>query len=461
LASLSTGYYIGGQLADRRPGASLLARVVVLAGALLALTPLAHRPVLGLGESLGIRLGPLLSAALLFSAPLVTLGMVAPISIRVAMKNLSTAGRGVGSISAASTLGSLVGTLAVAFVAIPAYDATTILAGTAALLILVGGSSLARRHRLIALGLLVLPVLIGSGPPPHVPDGFVVIARSQSLLGKVQVIDDQSRGVRFLRSDHSILGATYQADGSPAFAFVSVLGAVRFFHPLAQTCLNIGLGTGAVPTSLEKHGIRVDAVEIDPAVVELARQHFDYRPRGTVEIGDARAFLQTTEQRYDLVVHDTFTGGATPEHLLSLEVLNRIRHVLNPGGVLALNFAGFYSGPDAAANHAVARTVKAAFKHVRAFRDAAPDPKKPPIGNTVFFASDRPLALTIPSDAVFDNDTQAQVVASFSSWPVFEQLPAGDVITDARNPLGRLQISIADEHFKAMNELLPVELWLN
>jgi SAM-dependent methyltransferase len=242
---------------------------------------------------------------------------------------------------------------------------------------------------------------------------------------------------------------------------VSVLSAVRFFHPTARTCLNIGLGTGAVPTSLEKHGLTVDAVEIDPAVVRLAREYFGYQPRGSVEIEDARALLQNTRKRYDIVVHDTFTGGATPEHLLSLEVLNRVKRVLKPGGVLALNFAGFYSGPEGEASRAVARTVKAAFPYVQAFRDAAPDPAKPPVGNIVFFASERPLQLTIPEDATFDDDTQARIIKSFASWPVLEDVPAGELITDAKNPLARLQTPIADEHFEAMNKLLPPELWLN
>jgi hypothetical protein len=38
--------------------------------------------------------------------------------------------------------------------------------------------------------------------------------------------------------------------------------------------------------------------------------------------------------------------------------------------------------------------------------------------------------------------------------------PAGPLITDAHNPLARLQLPIAEEHFSAMNKLLPTDVWV-
>jgi predicted membrane-bound spermidine synthase len=460
LASLAIGYYAGGVVADRRPNATLLFQVVVMAGACLALAPLLRRPVLSLGEELGVRLGPLLSAALLFAAPLVALGMTAPIAVRLATKSVATAGRGIGVMYAASTCGSLLGTLCTAFILVPRLDAGSILGWTAALLIALGAIPLALGKRGLGLGLLLLPLFIGAGSRPVLPSGIVVVDEAQSLLGLVQVIADHNRGVRLLRSDHSIIGAAFERDDSPAFDFVNVLSAVRFFQPQAKTCLNIGLGTGAVPINLGRHGIKVDVVEIDPAVVRLTQQYFGYRPTGNVEIEDARAYLQRTTRRYDLVVHDTFTGGTTPEHLLSLEVLERIKRVLNPRGVLALNFVGYYAGPEARTSHAIARTLKAAFRHVRAYRDSPPDPTQP-VGNIIFFASEHQLELSIPQDAKFESDDAARSARQFTSWPALAEVAAGDVITDAKNPLARWQMATAEKHFEAMNTLLPREVWLD
>ncbi len=460
LASLACGYALGGVVADRTLQPGLLAKVVVTAGLLLGLTPLLSSAVLSGAEALGTRVGPLLSATALFAPALVALGMTGPIAVKLATKSLAAAGRGIGAVYAVSTAGSLVGTLLVGFVLIPALDAKAILAWTAGVLILLGGLSLALRRRPLALGLLLCPWFVAEGPSAPLPPGFSIVDKSQSLLGLVEVIVDENRGVRFLRSDHSILGAAFEQSKAPAFGFVHLLAAVRFLKADAKTCLNIGLGTGAVPLALERHGIKVDVVEIDPAVVHFTQKYFDFSVTGDIHVHDARAFLQRTTHRYDFVVHDTFTGGTTPEHLLSLEVLRRIHALLRPGGVVALNFVGYYAGAEAEATFAVARTMRAAFRHVRAYRDSAPDPAKP-VGNVIFFASDSPLQFSVPSSAIFDSEITAGLVRGTAAWPVLDQVPAGPIITDARNPLARLQLPIAEQHFVAMNELLPLQVWLN
>jgi SAM-dependent methyltransferase len=459
LAALAVGYYAGGVLADRKLAATLLGSVVLSAGLLLGLAPLLTRIVLSLAEGLGPRGGALLAAALLFAPSLTALGMTSTIAVRLATRTLARAGRGIGSVYAVSTGGSLVGTLVVGFIVVPAFDARSILAGAAAILLLLGGSSLAIRKRPLALGLLLWPLLIGSGPDEQLPTGFRVLDRSQSLLGLVEVIVDEKRGVRFMRSDHSILGAQFERDGSPGFGFIHVLEAVRFARPDATSLLNIGLGTGAAPAALGRQGLRVDVVEIDPAVVELAQKHFGFSATGKVYVEDARAFLRRTEQRYDIIIHDTFTGGTTPEHLLSLEVLQRVHRVLKPGGVLVLNFVGYRSGPGAEASFAVARTLREVFREARAYADHAPDPTKP-VGNVIFFASDQSIDFTIPADAQFESSSAERIQRAFTSWSVLERVPAGAVITDARNPLARLQLPIAEKHFTAMNELLPSDVWI-
>jgi spermidine synthase len=223
--------------------------------------------------------------------------------------------------------------------------------------------------------------------------------------------------------------------------------------------LQIGLGTGALASALHGQRLVIDAVEIDPSVVRFAREYFGFQPTGTVYEEDARTFLGRAGPRYDIVVHDTFTGGTTPEHLLSREVLERVRDRLRPGGVLVLNFAGFVRGPGAEATWAVASTLRAAFANVRAFGDEPLEERADEGRNVIFFASDAPLAFAIPDVLHAENATCKRVLRSFQSWEL-PALPQGPVITDARNPLARLQLPVAEEHYEAMNKLLPPEVWL-
>jgi hypothetical protein len=334
------------------------------------------------------------------------------------------------------------------------------LTGTATVLILTGALSLAWRRRWAGMALIFVPALVSTVPKPGLPAGDKIVARSQSLLGLVEVIDDLDQGARLLRVDHSIIGAEFTRDHSPGFSFIHLLEAVRLLRPEAKNLLQIGMGIGSLPGILARHGIDADIVEIDPAVVRFAQQYFGFTTKGRIYVEDARTFLQRADQPYDLIVHDTFTGGTTPEHLVSLEVWKRIHALLRPGGVLAVNFAGYQEGPHTEATWALARTIRAVFPNVRIFSDGPPaeEPGKP--RNLVFFASEGALDFHRGSNSTFDDPACERVLTEFQNWELANPEPSGLIITDAHNPLARLQLPIAEEHFTAMNKLLPIAVWV-
>jgi spermidine synthase len=460
LASLAVGYYAGGVLVDRHPGRRLLSFVVLGAGGLLCLAPVLRAPVLSICQGFGPRFGSLLSAGVLFAPSLVALGMVGPVAIRLATNDLSATGHRVGSVYAVSTVGSVLGALVTSFLLIPALETKNILLGTAALLLLMGVIPLLRSGRVRATAALALPLIGFADLRPDLPSGLAILERAQSPYSLVEVIDDSNRDVRLLRADHSIIGAEAKSDGSAAFSFLHILEAVRFARPGGSTLLQIGLGIGSLPMALKPYGFVSDIVEIDPDVVRFARQYFGFSTQGTEFIEDARTLLQRIDRKYDVIVHDTFTGGGTPEHLLSREVIQRIRNLLRPRGILALNFVGYDSGPKAAASFAVGRTLRAVFPIVRAFRDSAPTERPNHATNLIFFAANETIDFTIPDDAKFENDICADAQRSFSAWEILKNLPDGPIITDAHNSLARLQLPIAEEHFDGMHELLPREVWV-
>jgi SAM-dependent methyltransferase len=460
LGSLAVGYYAGGVLVDRSPRARLLGTVAMVSGCLLGLVPALSHAVLGACQGLGPRWGPLVSATFLFAPCLTVLGMVGPVTARLATDDLRTTGRRVGGIYAVSTAGSLIGTLATAFGLVPAFDTRYILLGTAAFLVVIGAVLLARHGRRAAILAVLVPILGFAVPRPELPAGISVIDRAQSLYGLVEVIEDTSRGVRFLRADHSVIGAQFTRDGSPGFAFIHQLEVLRFLRPGAKDLLEIGLGIGSLPMALRPYGITADVVEIDPAVVRFAQKDFGFATAGEIHVEDARTFVARTDRRYDLIVHDTFTGGSTPEHLMSLQVIRRLREILRPGGVLAVNFAGYQRGPKAAASWAVARTLRAVFPIVRIFRDSDPKDRPDEVGNMIFFASEAALDFIVPVGARFESDVCESTLRSLESWEVLRDVPDGPIVTDERNPLTRLQLPIAEDHFTAMNSLLPPEVWL-
>src|SRR5262245_4382230 len=58
-----------------------------------------------------------------------------------------------------------------------------------------------------------------------------------------------------------------------------MLGAL-YVNPAPQSVLIVGLGGGTLPRALRQvlPNVRIDVVEIDPAVVRVANRYFDFKP---------------------------------------------------------------------------------------------------------------------------------------------------------------------------------------
>ena len=65
----------------------------------------------------------------------------------------------------------------------------------------------------------------------------------------------------------------------------------------------------------------------------------DDNPRLTVHDADARPFLRSTDERYDLVVVDAYRQPYVPFYLATREFFALVREHLTPGGIVALNVA--------------------------------------------------------------------------------------------------------------------------
>lgn len=77
----------------------------------------------------------------------------------------------------------------------------------------------------------------------------------------------------------------------------------------------IGCGGGSLGTMLDKTGVRVTIVDINPTAFFIARKYFGLPHHIECYVEDGLNFLHAVRHRYDAIILDAYTGGDIPDHL--------------------------------------------------------------------------------------------------------------------------------------------------
>lgn len=109
--------------------------------------------------------------------------------------------------------------------------------------------------------------------------------------------------------------------------------------------LLIGLGAASLTKFLHRHRpeAKLTVVEIEPAVVATARQHFklpDEDARLRIVIGDGADFVAASKARFDLILVDGFDAEARTGMLDTLPFYANCQARLSDDGLLVANLLG-------------------------------------------------------------------------------------------------------------------------
>ena len=336
-----------------------------------------------------------LAAMLLLGPPLALFGGLSPWIVDRWAATGVRPGRAAGMTYAVGTVGSAGGALLAGLVLVPRVglrSSTLVVCGglglgAVAASLLAGAAR--RRALLLALGLglvLFLATRLAPGAAPREgPFGLRLVERVDGFYGRHEVLEDDLS--RYLLVDGVLqTSASLHAAGVPApgalLAAGNALELAVWLRPSPGRALVVGLGGAAFPRRLQQAGWAVEAVEIDPVVVDLARRHFGLDLRVAIE--DGRRFLNRRASTWDLIVLDVYRGEHLPGHLFTEEAFALLRARLAAGGLLAVNLIGTAAGEDVLA---VVRAVHAAFDHAALF---APDDGRA-LAPMTLFASGDPL----------------------------------------------------------------------
>lgn len=448
MIALAAGYAAGGILSDHRGHPDYLYGIILGAGFLVLLIPFIKAPVLKACMPLGFRFGAFASCLILFGPPLLLLGCVSPYIIRIAAREMKSIGRTVGSFYALSTIGSVVGTILTGFVLIVFIGVSEIffLVGTLLILLALVYFVYFRRKWSFSLLLLIVPVaaLALTGQMTTrvtLPSGTVasVVYSKDTYYGSMKIVDYQygPRHTREMLFDGVIQTGMDMKNSMSIYPYPYILSILPYsLHPEGKRCLVVGLGGGAVPLWYERRGIETDVVDIDPEVIRLAREYFNFQGKGAAIVEDARYFLGRGTDRYDYIVMDVFSGEAAPAHVISVEALQLVRQRLAEGGVLAINFAGRLGGDDFMTG-SVVKTLKQVFANVEIY-PFVNDGEQERIGNLELIAYNGPPKV-LPPDLISRFEIHpfavAEVTKAYRQKMVMHGEERGIVLTDNYNPI--------------------------
>jgi predicted membrane-bound spermidine synthase len=406
MVALSVGYWAGGHIADRFGAARTMGPIIAGAGVLTVLAPIVASPVLPWAADLGPRAGALAASALIFFLPSLLLAMVTPLGVRLAAaKGMAHIGRSAGRLSSISTAGSILGTLATSFWLIPLLSLEPLIVSIGFLLLIAaavalflplryglsapaGETAASARHAALDAGItrygvLVSLVLIAAGallggwvlvkvaPTQSVNAmGEQVIFRQDTQYHRITVTESGS--VRNLRFDASRQSGLDMRDGiTSAVRYPDYIQLAMALKPDTSRALVLGLGGGIISKRLwhDFPAMKVDSVEIDPVVIDVAKRYFAFPDDSRLRVFnmDARRYVQTTKDTYGLVVVDAYYADALPFHLTTQEFFTEAKSKMTTDGVLAYNVISALEGDDSKLFRSLYRTVGTRFRHLWVF----------------------------------------------------------------------------------------------
>ena len=349
-------------------------------------------------------------------------GMSFPLALAAAGEGQRDAGRLVGGVYAANTIGAILGALLTSLLGIGmlgtlhTQQVLALLGGATALLLALSMPTWRWHLRAGIASLLLVTLPVIAWLLPKVPDGMIAYGRHvgdwTSLTDYLYVGEGVNASVAVTYADDClnfhVSGKVVASTGRMDMRLQRMLGHLpALIHGSPRRVLVVGCGAGVTAGTFTDYPSieRIVICEIEPQVVEAAREWLGEAnhgvlddPRTEVVFDDARHFLATTQEKFDVItsdpIHPWVRGAAA---LYSAEYYELVKQHLNPGAIVT-QWVPLYQADTASVKSQVG-TFFHAFPHGTMWSSDISDKGY----DVVMMAETRPM--TIDVDAI-DGDMQ-------------------------------------------------------
>ena len=440
LVSFSVGGFLGGWWADKWGSLVLLGSLLMGAAFFTLLIPVLSQALSSSLVSAGLIAGPMSISLLLFALPGILLGAVSPACVRFYSMAGHDAhvGASAGTISMLGSLGSFAGTFLSGFILLGTFGVKSIFLGVGVVLLLLSAVAfwMAKVHlvkKSVHFGASVA-VLIGAliYQPAMGKD---VVYVHDSFYHRIEVIEQGEN--RYLQLDSTMEGGMRVKDSDLVLPYQQYWQLVKLNDKLkVQHALFLGAGAFGMPEQVSKLGpdVSVDVIEIDPAVIATGRKYFnlDKFPAVQAHASDARGFVRSATQKYDLVFGDAYNGiRHIPAHLVTKEFFQQVHDHLTDEGVFLMNVISSVQGEHAELLGAILKSLQEVFPEVQIF-GVGGDPNE--AQNVILLASTHSWKPWLEDRFYVQGGWQNNLVSTrvpFAHWPAVAECP----LTDDWNPV--------------------------
>ena len=455
MIAMALGNIYGGKSADKSPDPDRLYGRILIAAIWIALIPVVGKYiVLGISALLiftvsnnFLIIAAFCACMVIFVFPLFLLGTVTPSLAKYSVDSLDDSGRTVGTLGAFNTIGSIIGTFVPTFVTIPAVGTSiTFLIFSGILIVLAAVYFISKKagKKKVVAAVLIFVLCCGLG----YSDSFAfwqkdLTYEGESIYNYLQVSQNDKR---VILSTNVLFGvqSVYMKDEDLTGMYYDYAMAAPLMVPDKQVSdmdvLILGMGTGTYATQCRRYlgDMNVEGVEIDEKITQLSRQYFSLPEDVKVTTYDGRAFLNASDEKYDVIMVDAYQDITIPFQMSSTEFFTLVREHLNENGVMVVNMNMRDSG-EGNINQYLSDTIASVFDTVYTV-----DVKGST--NRELFASNDPqmLETLTAQTASVENEQLRELLTKVADN--CEQYVAGNyIMTDDQAPVELLGMRVIDQ----------------
>jgi len=443
LSGLSLGYFLGGRISDDHPSFDKICGIVFSVGLFIVAIPFFATHVVDFSIAVlpGTQYTPLLTTFLLLMFPSVLLGFVSPYVIKLGTNTLQKVGNISGNLYSIATIGSIFGTFVTVFVLIPNLAVNQIIFGLGIALIASSLIGLKKPPKVIAVAILVTLLIPWTSVSLHpFPHYGTLLFEKETVFSHLDVSEfGDNRSLYLDGMQHSTMNLNDPLDLVIDYTEYFHLGMM--FNPDATNVLFVGGGgfTGPKNFLALYPDTKIDVIEIDSDVIDVAKNYFNLQEDSRLQIfnDDARKHLSLFEKKYDLIILDAYASTYVPYHLMTHEFFQTLEQRLESDGVIVSNLLGSIEGNHSQIVKAVYKTMKETFPVAYVFPTESPPTN---LQNVMIVSSNQPYEFDrLSLFEIAKNNPSNYLVDELSTDDHFYQksvdISAAPIITDQRNPL--------------------------